>query len=269
MKATHEKRPVSSLILTLALWLFLTPGTTQAVTTVFFNSTQTANLVASGTTSDTIRTEGYLFTVTRDKLFTGGVGMTNPVGRTVRIPWPDGLEAQAVTAGPNPRGARIDIRREDGQTFAIESFTAKLLANTAGAGGAIEVMPLLNGEDAFPDPVAYDASGYYGQNFTYQTPQLTGFDAYKVTLYVDYAFMSLTIVDASLPPPRLEIVRGDSPIVRLSWPAEAVGFALESTTIFPAQGWTTVTNSVAITGNVCTVELQASGAQRFFRLSSP
>ena len=94
-----------------------------AGTTVFFDSSQTTNLLNSGTTSDTISSEGYLFTVTRDKLFTGGVGLTNPVGRFLRVHWPEGLEAQAVTAGPNPSGARITIERQDGEPFAIPSFT--------------------------------------------------------------------------------------------------------------------------------------------------
>ena len=35
------------------------------------------------------------------------------------------------------RGAKITIRRQDGELFAIESFTAKLLANTGGAGGPL------------------------------------------------------------------------------------------------------------------------------------
>src|SRR5512145_556837 len=79
-------------------------GRTLAATTVFFDSSQTTNLVTSGTTSDAISSEGYLFTVTRDKLFTGGVGLTNPIGRYIRVPWPQGLEAQAVTTGPNLSG---------------------------------------------------------------------------------------------------------------------------------------------------------------------
>ena len=50
-----------------------------AVTTVFFNSGQVTNLVSANATSDTISSEGYLFTCTRDKLFTGGT--TNVTGR--------------------------------------------------------------------------------------------------------------------------------------------------------------------------------------------
>jgi len=50
------------------------------VTNVFFNASQTTNLVATNTTADTISSEGYLFTYTRDKLFTGGI--TNVIGAT-------------------------------------------------------------------------------------------------------------------------------------------------------------------------------------------
>ena len=62
----------------------------------FFDPAQTATLVQSGTTFDTIESEGYVFTYTRDKLFTGGLG-GGPIGRAERVPWPEGVEAQAVT----------------------------------------------------------------------------------------------------------------------------------------------------------------------------
>jgi hypothetical protein len=241
-------------------------ATARAVVTVFFDSSQTTNLVASGATSDTISSEGYLFTVTRDKLFTGGVGLTNPIGRYLRVHWPDGLEAQAVTAGTNLSGARITIKRQDGQPFAIESFTAKLLANTAGAGGSWEIMPLLHGEDGVPNPFMYNASGYAGNLFTYSTPELSGFDAYKMTLYVDYAVMSLTVVDASPPPPVLDFVQLDATTLQLSWPTNAAGYTLQYTTNLPALAWSTVTNSVVTNGDYFTVQLEMSGPRRFYRL---
>ena len=242
------------------------PRAIRAVTTVFFDSSQTTNFVASGTTSDTISSEGYVFTVTRDKLFTGGVGLTNPIGRYIRVPWPDGLEAQAVTTGPVLSGARIDIKRQDGEPFAIESFIAQLLANTAGAGASFEIMPMLNGEDGVPNPFMYNATGFAGSQFTYDTPELTGFDAYKMTLYVDFALMSLTVVDASLPPPSLDIFQMDAASVQVSGPTNAVGYALESATNLPAQAWSPVTNRVTINGDIFTVQLQITGAKRFYRL---
>lgn len=238
----------------------------RAVTTVFFDSSQTTNLVATAATSDTVGSEGYYFTVSRDKLFTGGVGLTNPIGRSIRIPWPAGLEAQGITAGPNPGGAKIEIRRVDGQPFAIESFTAQLLANTAGAGGAWEIMPLLNGEDGVPDPVAYDATGIAGNRFTYRTPELAGFDAYKMTLYVDFAITSLTVVDASLPPPVLEWMRPDAETLELSWPTDAAGYSLESTPSLTAPAWTQVTTNIISNGDRFAAQQRITEPGRFYRL---
>lgn len=263
MKAVRTWGKLWAMVIgTVSLALF-SPGTGRALTTVFFNSAQGTNLVVSGTTSDTISSAGYLFTFTRDKLFTGGIGLTNPIGRYLRVHWPDGIEAQAVTAGPVTSGARIDIKREDGQPFAIQSFTAQLLANTAGAGAAMEIMPMLNGEDGVPDPFMYDATGYYGMHFTYNTPPLTGYDAYKITLYVDYALMSLTVLDDR---PALDIVSLGSGSLQIAWPTNAPGYTLEYATSLPAQVWNTVTNSVAINGDLFTVELESTAAKCFYRL---
>ena len=113
-----------------------------AASTVFFDSSQVATDVASGVTSDTISSSGYLFTYTRDKLFTGGTG--EPIGRSVRVPWPEGVEAQAVTTPPpgvTDHKAQITLQRVDGDVFDLTAFTAKLLANTFGTGGSIEIMP--------------------------------------------------------------------------------------------------------------------------------
>jgi len=178
----------------------------NADTTTFFSSCQVATPVASGVTSDTISSNGTLFIYTRDKLFTGGSGQ--PIGRAVRIPWPTGVEAQAVTTPPpgvTDYKARLTLQRVDGQPFDLPAFTFKLLANTAGAGGTLEIMPSLNGEDGFADPIYFDATGYYGQNFSYTTSPnpwgstalLTGFDTYKIGLYVDFAFIAITLDSAS------------------------------------------------------------------------
>jgi hypothetical protein len=178
----------------------------HAATTTFFDSSQVATLVAEGTTWDKIRSNGYYFTYTRDKLFTGGGPV--PIGRYVRIPWPEGVEAQAVTAGPNPGKAKITIERVDGDVFDLNAFTAKLLANTAGAGGEFEVVPFLNGEEVFNDPFKFNASGYAGNSFSYNTTPnpwgqstapLTGFDKYTIDLYVDFAWTALTLVGAPIP----------------------------------------------------------------------
>ncbi len=181
--------------------------TVNAMTTVFFDSTQVATDIASGVTADTISSNGYLFTYTRDKLFTGGTGTV--IGRPVRVPWPEGVEAQAVTtppAGVTDYKARIILQRVDGDLFDLTAFTARLLANTAATGAAIEIMPMLHGEDGFNDPLYFDASGYYGSTFSYDTSPnylgstalLTGFDAYDITLFVDYALTALTLEGASV-----------------------------------------------------------------------
>ena len=87
-----------------------------------------------------------------------------------------------------------------GGVFDIPSFTFRLLANTAATGAAIEIMPTLDGEDAFDEPVFFDASGYYGMSFSYSTAPnpwgstatLQGYDTYKVSLFVDFAFTAFT-----------------------------------------------------------------------------
>ena len=70
------------------------------------------------------------------------------------------------------------------------------------------MMPQLNGEDGYNDPVFFNATGLANQSFSYDTgttPQstvlLTGFDKYKINLYVDFALTAITLVDASIPPP--------------------------------------------------------------------
>lgn len=174
----------------------------SADTIVYFADCQASTQIDSGVTSDTISSKGYLFTYTRDKLFTGGTGQ--PIGRPVRVPWPTGVEAQAVTTPPPgviDYKARITLQRVDGQVFDLTAFTAMLLANTAATGAAIEIMPLVNGEDAWPDPLFFDVSGYYGQRFSYDTSPnpfgstalLVGFDTYKITLWVDFALVALTL----------------------------------------------------------------------------
>lgn len=94
----------------------------------------------------------------------------------------------------------------DGGLFDLTSFTAKLLAN-AGAGRAIEIVPLLNGEEPLNDPLYFDVSGNYGMEFSYDTSpnpngstaELVNYDTYKIRLTLDYALTALTLSDASLP----------------------------------------------------------------------
>lgn len=197
------RRGLASVVAVLAGLLAASAAT--AAVTVFFNPAQVAAPVETGITSDTISCEGYLFTYTRDKLFTGGIG-PDPIGRSVRVPWPAGIEAQYVTTGPVLAKASITISRVDGAVFDLTSFTAKLLAN-AGAGRAIEIVPKLGGEEPFPDPFVFDVTGNYGMSFSYDTSPnpwgstapLTGYDTYVVNLTLDYALTALTLTDASAP----------------------------------------------------------------------
>jgi hypothetical protein len=177
----------------------LFPLDASAGVTVFFNPSQVATTVQNGPTWDVISSDGYLFTYTLDKLFTGGG--PNPIGRPIAISWPDGVEAQYVTT-PTAGKATITIQRVDGGLFDLTSFTAHLLAN-AGAGRAIEIVPMLNGQEPFPDPFYFDVSGMYGQEFSYDTSPnpygstapLVNFDTYVVTLTLDYALTALTLTD--------------------------------------------------------------------------
>lgn len=193
-----------SSVLVAAMLACMLPAVASAVVTVYFSPDQVATTVTIGETFDEISCDGYLFTYTRDKLFTGGGSDT--IGRGVRVAWPAGIEAQYVTAGPNPTKAQIKIRRVDGGVFALTSFTAKLLAN-AGAGRALEIVPLLGGNEPLNDPLYFDVSGNYGNSFSYDTTAnpwgstaaLTGYDEYRVNLTLDYALTALALTDPSAP----------------------------------------------------------------------
>jgi hypothetical protein len=180
----------------------------RAATVQFFNSGQNATVLEEGVTWDVIVSSGYQFRYTRDKLFTGGIG-SEPIGRQVRMPWPQGVEAQAVTVPPIAK-PEIVVTRMDGALFDLTEFSAKLLGNTGGAGAKFEVMPMLAGEDAWNDPAEFQATGYYGQLFSYDvsspsyvgnTSLLKDFDSYKISIYVDFAWTALTLVDDSVGTP--------------------------------------------------------------------
>lgn len=166
------------------------------VTNVFFNSSQTATLVTSNINTVTIRSGDYFFSYSVDGYWSPSPGGP-PTGRFFTVFWPNGVQAQAITAGPGVgAGANITLKRVDGRLFDLSSFTGKILANTAGAGAAFEIMPLLRGEDGLPEPIMFDATGYAGQSFTH-TPGLSGYDAYKIHLWVDYAVTALALNDTN------------------------------------------------------------------------
>ncbi len=264
----------ATLAAVLVLCSFLLP--IRAATTVFFNPSQMATPVASGDTSETVKCSGYVFTYSLDKYWYPGIslGPGTPTGRFQSVVWPNGLHAQAITAGPSGPvttggGATVTIKRVDGTSFDLKTFTAKLLANTAGAGGAFEIMPLLNDNDGFPDPLTLDATGYGGQTFTYATPSLTGFDTYQINLYVDFALTGVTLEGAEIPQPALTAERLPEDRLRLSWPSSFAEFVLESAPALPASSWTAVTNAVAPLGNLNTVVVGTGTTAQFFRLRGP
>ncbi len=172
---------------------------TQAATKVFFDASQTATLVVSNINAVTISSGDYLFTYSADGYWSAGGGA--PTGRFFSIFWPAGVQAQAITAGPGlGTGANITLKRADGKLFDMQAFTGKILLNTAGAGAAFEIMPQLNGNDAFNNPLQYDCSGYAGMSFPYTTA-LAGYDTYQIHMWGDFALTALTLIDTNPPVP--------------------------------------------------------------------
>ena len=170
-----------------------------AVTNYFFNPSQTATLIVSNINAVTIQSGDYRFTYSADGYWSSGGGV--PTGRFFSIFWPAGVQAQAITAGPLLGiGANITLKRADGKVFDLQAFTGKILLNTAGAGGAFEIMPQFNGNDAFNNPLTYDCSGYAGMSFPYTTA-LSGYDTYQIHMWGDYALTALTLIDTNPPVP--------------------------------------------------------------------
>lgn len=246
----------------------------QAVTTVFFNPAQTATLVATNTTSDTVSSGGYLFTYSLDKWWypTIALGPGTPTGRFTSVNWPAGVDAQTQTAGPggvltSQVSAIITIRREDGLPFDLMSFSAVVLGNTGGAGAAFEIMPQLNGQDGFANPLTFDATGYGGATYSYSTT-LTNYDTYNISLWMDFALTGLTLVDASIPVPvTLGFSRTSSNYVRLSWPAQAANYLLQSSPDLAPGHFTNTDIPPVVEGANQVVLLPATNAHLFFRLT--
>ena len=86
---------------------------------------------------------------------------------------------------------------------------------------------------------SYDTS----PNYLGTTAALTNYDAYVINLTLDYALMSLTVVDASIPPPVLAISQVNVGLLEISWPVDAIDYTLESATNLPATVWNPVTNN--------------------------
>lgn len=172
-----------------------------AVTTTFFDSTQTATK-SSGVTSDTIETEGYRFNYSLDKHFTGGTGTETGRSELYKFPFeagvPIGLHAQALTASDPTANAQLSISRVDGNVFDLNALIFRLLASTSGAGAAMEITPVFQGTEG--QMVSLDATGFYGSAFSYSTT-LVDYDTYNLSLYVDFALTGITLTDATVAPP--------------------------------------------------------------------
>lgn len=247
-------------------------GTLKAVNTVLFDASQKIELTAEGTTSDTFVTRGYRIKVTRDKLFTGGISST-PIGRNLRVLWPAGMEVQGVTSGPVTSKAILTIERVDGQTFSVNAFTLKLLANTFGAGGSVEVMPLFDGEDGLPDPVAFDVTGFYNMSYSFSPTQFNGkgYNSYKFVLYADYAITRLTLSDPSPPapaPPKPVLTMLSATDAKISWPVSAYDYTLQTSTDLKTGSWVANFGQTVVESGFNVVYFTASDPCRFFRLSN-
>jgi len=72
----------------------------------------------------------------------------------------------------------------------------------------------------------------------------------------------------SFGPPALNINRLGG-VAELSWPANSLGYHLETTDSISALNWLGVTNSVQTSNGFNTVVVNLSGSNQFFRLRSP
>ena len=246
-----------------------------AVTTIFFNPSQAATVVATNMASTTISSSGYWITYSQDNWWypTILIGPGTPTGRFSSVNWPTGVQAQTITAGPtgslaSQTSAAITIKRVDGLPFDLTSFSAKILGNTGGAGATFEIMPLLNGQDGFANPLTLDATGIAGNVFSYNTPTLTAFDTYTISLWMDFALTGLTLVDASSPVPViLSFENTPSNSVRLSWPMQTVNYSLQSSPDLAPPHFTDTGVAPLTEGANQVVTLPKTNSHRFFRLA--
>lgn len=237
-----------------------------AVTNAFFNSYQTATEVSTNMNSTTISSRGYLFTYSVDGWWSASPG-GSPTGRFPSVLWPTGIDAQSLTAGPAAgTGASITIKRVDGQLFELHTFTGRILGNTAATGAAFELMPQLNGNDAFPNPLTYDATGYAGQSFGH-APMLSGYDTYVLSLWMDYGLTQLTVADVSvIISPNLQISSTPSNYFQVVWPTNSFDFTLLQDSNVVSTTWSVVPNPSRVVGTNNEVILPAEDGARFFRL---
>ena len=76
-----------------------------------------------------------------------------------------------------------------------------------------------------------------------------------------------TVFSITLPPPHLTIIQSSANLI-LTWPTNATGFALQSTTnLGPSAAWSTNSSTPVVINGQNVVTNAISGAQRFYRLS--
>lgn len=184
--------------------------TAQSQPVELFGPDRSFTLIEEGEVWDTYTSNGYIFTVTRDKLFTGGLPGGEPIGRDLDIELPQGLEAQALSVLPPSVGdnkARIEISRVDGEPFDLNAFTMMMLwTQTNPIETLYEIMPIYNDEDAFDEPIRFYGTGHYGDTFHYDqtsvptnTSLFVGYHAYKIKFLLDFALISLVVDGPACP----------------------------------------------------------------------
>ena len=119
----------------------------------FFDASQSYQLNTAGKYSNSLTTQGYVFTYSQDKV----------LGRPITVTWPTGLEMQSVSGVPLPATLKVQIfisffnkftsvcyeimltffigkvQRVDLKPFTITTFTVRLICSTLATGASIEV----------------------------------------------------------------------------------------------------------------------------------
>jgi uncharacterized repeat protein (TIGR03803 family) len=112
-------------------------------------------------------------------------------------------------------------------------------------------------------PNYYNSDGYY----PYAPLVLSGNTLYGTTLEGGVSGNGV-VFSFTLPmPPQLSIIRSGTNVI-LTWPTNAVGFTLQSTTnLAPPAAWTGVSPAPVVANTNNSVTNNISGAQKFYRLS--
>ena len=76
----------------------------------------------------------------------------------------------------------------------------------------------------------------------------------------------MTVEDASVPPPVVDVVDLGANTFLFSWPAAATGFTLESATNLPSAVWNPVATPPDLIGDVFQLQKESAGPREYFRL---